>query len=153
MAGIAVPNFVSALPVAGATRQAQVPDADWDDGMNHASCQAGVGINTGDYDPKLSDWAESAFAGNDPIPYWGLSQFVGGIDNDTGVDADTGVGAEGQTNQYRLFDPTNAENSGFTYAQALVATPPDAEIITNIINRTGKTIPSGSLAWGSLEIP
>ena len=40
-----------------AAREPEVPLASFENGMNPAaSCAPGVGINTGDYGPKESDW-------------------------------------------------------------------------------------------------
>jgi hypothetical protein len=146
-------NYKSSPGTAGAARQAQVADADWVGGMNLGNCAPGVGINTGDYGPKLSDWATSDWNGVNAAPYDGLSQFLGGIDPAEAVDADTGNGTEGQTNQVVLTDPTLAANDGFTYIVAAADVADGDPLGTNIINRTGVTVPTGAYCWGSLEIP
>ncbi len=42
---------------ARAARAAQVPNASFTNGMNNAAaCAPGIGVTTGSYDPKTSDW-------------------------------------------------------------------------------------------------
>lgn len=148
-------NYKSSMPVAGATRQAQVSGADWSGGMNTATNQCGIGVNSGGYSPKLSDWALSDFAGTNSAPYNALSQYLGNIDPAEAVDANTGVGAEGVTNQQVLSDPTVVANDGFRFIQATGSTANGAELValSNVFNRTGVTVPASAYVWGSLETP
>lgn len=144
-------NMTSSIGTAGATRQAQVSGADWSGGMNLASCQPGVGINTGDYDPKLQDWPLSDWNGENAAPYVGASQFIGGVDPSESNDADTGNGTPGNTTKIVLIDPV-VGNSGFTYIQAdgNIANDGELSVGSGVFNKTGKTVPAGSYCWGVL---
>lgn len=141
MSGIINPNAPTAFydTAEVSTRAAEVPDADWATGVNRAgSCAPGVGINTGEYDPKDSDWADTDFNGVNALNYLGASQYIG-ID-------------PGGNLAVTALDPVADEwrNAGFIETTGAVA--PGAvlgQISGNdFINRTGLTVPSGSKAWG-----
>ncbi len=139
-------NLTTVLPAAGAVRRAQVAGADWDTGMNPGTCQPGVGINTGDYSPKVQDWAEVVI---DP----GVSQYIGGVDPAALVGANTGVGTEGAAGQVDLLEPVDG-NDTFAFVAADAATAPDAvlDIASGAVNRTGKTVPIGAWCWGTVPV-
>lgn len=117
-------------------RESDVPLANFDNGANNAASNAvGIGINTGDYDPKASDWRrteqmmDSQFIGEDAsglncidgtfgaTALVGFSVTAGDIAPDGTIDADV-------------------DGSGFA-----------------IVNRTGVTIPTGSWAFGPANNP
>lgn len=114
-------------------RTAEVPDADWTGGMNDGgSCAPGIGINTGDYDPKTSDWKPF-----DVIP--------------TQVAESQQIGLT-QSGIF-ILDPQTAGDDELTqFVTATGDVAPDGIIETvagfAMVNRTGKTIPTGSSAWG-----
>jgi hypothetical protein len=103
---------------------------DWTGGLNKgASCAPGVGIGTGDYSPKSSDWSE-----HERLIY--ESQQIG----QTGEDITVVQGAD-----------VNDEVSFVLTAGAIA---PDAELkaTTGALNKTGKTVPSGSWCWGVVAV-
>ena len=116
-------------------RESETPNADWTGGMNDGASNApGVGVNTGDYDPKEQDWPRPV------TEVLGESQIIGGT-------------ASG------LFaiDATFGSNALVAFVQATADVAPDA-VISNVagfdmVNRTGKTIPNGSWAWGVANNP
>jgi len=115
-----------------ALREAEVPDADWVDGMNRGGSNAcGIGINTGDYDPKESDWPRP-----DPT-FIQTSQIIGGTAN--------------YIDMQSLPTGGDTVNTAFVQADAPVA--PDAVIGVvegvEVYNRTGKTVPAGAWVWGA----
>jgi hypothetical protein len=116
-------------------REVQVPLADWDGGMNTGASNApGVGINTGDYNPKESDWPRPVAAVLEQ------SQIIGGV-------------------QSGLFaiDATFGPTALVAFVQATAAVAPDATIATvsgfPMVNRTGKTVPNGAWVWGVANNP
>ncbi len=126
MAGIANPNY--ATHYLGATRAAEVTGADWADGVNKgASNSPGIGINTGDYSPKASDWSEDV---RDPQNGQQIGEVAGPI-----ITTPDGV------------------NDQASFVQAIADTAPDAQVgITGVFNRTGKTVPNGAWFWGHKPI-
>ena len=126
-----VTYFVDSTEVAA--RSAEVPDADFTGGMNRGgSCAPGLGINTGDYDPKEQDW-------NPP----------GGVPAEVRESQQIGGALSG----ILVLDPATVGDDELTqFVTALAPIAPD-DIIETVAgfamrNRTGKTIPSGSSAWG-----
>lgn len=112
-------------------RTGEVDLADWDGGMNRAaSCAPLVGANTGDYDPKESDWARIK------IPQ-GYSQHIG---------VDSGV-----NDKVTLYRSEVDDNDQLGFSQATADTPPGGTF-DGLKNETGKTIPAGSWAWGTIPI-
>ncbi len=105
-------------------------------GCNDAgSCAMGIGINTGDYSPKPTDWPE--------IEQLAESQAIG----------------EDQSGLFNR-DATFGIDSlvGFGPADALAA--PDANMTVdvagsgfNTVNRTGAAVPSGAWTWGAINNP
>ena len=139
-------NLTTVLPAAGAVRRAQVAGADWDTGMNPGTCQPGVGINTGDYSPKVQDWAEVVIAP-------GVSQYIGGIDPAETTGANTGVGTEGAAGQVDLLEPVDG-NDTFAFVEADAETAADAvlDVTTGAVNRTGVTVPAAAWCWGTVPV-
>ncbi len=126
MAEIANPNY--ATHYLGTTRAAEVTGADWAGGVNKgASNSPGIGINTGDYSPKASDWSEEA---RDPQNGQQMGEVAGPI-----ITTPDGV------------------NDQASFVQAIADTAPDAQVgVTGVFNRTGKTVPNGSWFWGHKPI-
>jgi hypothetical protein len=106
------------------------------DGCNRGVANGAIGINTGDFDPKASDFArDSHFAG--PVSYIGkLEEAVANFeDNMWGI-----TGAQ---------LPTLATSTRVGFDVAASDTAPDADYGTlPVTNYTGQTIPAGSWAWG-----
>lgn len=138
MAGIATPNlptyFIDSAIITA--RAIELPDADFDDGVNRGGSNAGViGINTGDYSPKDTDWPE--------IEQLSESQYIGEdisgvfcIDATFGDDALAGFGpADGVTAADAVLT-VDVAGSGF-----------------NTVNRTGDEVPSGAWTWGAINNP
>ena len=129
MAGISNPNYVTFL--LGTIEEHSPPTpADKTGGVNRgASNSPGIGINTGDYDPKMTDWSQDA---RDPIQ--GQQIGFAAIDINAAVPASA---------------PTDF-NDQLSFIQATADVAPDAEFPTStgVFNRTGKTVPNGSWAWG-----
>lgn len=130
MAGVTNPNYAGYLldGTKVTARSAEVPNADWAGGVNQAGSNAcGIGINSGDYDPKPQDW---------PL-----------IEND----------AEsrhiGDTTVTRIIAVPDGVNDEFEYVQASSDVAPDTEIQPLLFNRTGKTVPNGSWVWGVIARP
>lgn len=121
MAGISNPNYKTNYQ--GAARSVEVPGADWVDGVNKGASNApGVGINTGDYSPKTSDWSPEA---RDPQQSQQIGQAAGNI----------------------VTTPDGNDNASFV--QAIADTAHDAQVgTTGVYNRTGKTVPNGAWFWG-----
>lgn len=139
MSGIANPNLKTFFQdsVLTAARAAETTGADWDDtdgnGCNRvASNSPGIGINTGDYDPKETDWPRID-------PTYGLGQNIG---------TDNGV------NNRITLDQGADQNDQVVFVAADAETAPDAvlDAVTTAVNRTGKTVPAGAFAWGSVPI-
>jgi hypothetical protein len=105
-------------------------------GCNRGVANGAIGINTGDFDPKASDFArDSHFAG--PVSYIGkLEEAVANFeDNMWGI-----PGAQ-------LPALETSVRVGFDVAAS--DTAPDADYGTlPVTNYTGQTIPAGSWAWG-----
>lgn len=130
MSGVDNPNLPLKIDTS-LYRTGEVPGADWTDGLNKGSCMPGVGINTGDYDPKASDWPAVA---TDPAE----SQYIGqSAESLTAVD-------------YAAAD----ENDTLAFVTADADTAPDAvfNAASGAVNRTGQTIPSGDYAWGTVPV-
>ena len=117
-------------------RSAELPNADFAGGMNAGGSNApGMGINTGDYDPKESDW---------PRPVSEViqnSSVIGGVPS--------GIFA---------IDDTFGTNAILSFVQT-GGTPvaPDAVITSvsgfDVVNRTDRTIPPNTWVWGVADNP
>lgn len=105
-------------------------------GCNRGVANGSIGVNTGDYDPKVSDYARiTHFAG--PVSYIGqLAQ----------AEADIEINLSGITDE-QLPSLNVAVRVGFDVAAANTA--PDADYGTlPLTNYTGAEIPAGGWAWG-----
>ena len=127
MSGVANPNLKTFYQGAAGDRgEGDVfGTTDWTGGANRAaSCAPGVGINTGDYDPKVTDWSQDV---RNPQN----SQTIGHTAAAVTVDQDPDL------------------NDNVAFVQAVADTAPDAQFgTTGAFNKTGKTVPNGSWAWG-----
>lgn len=118
-----------------ATRSAEVPLADFDGGLNKGgSCSGGIGINTGNPNPKESDWPRPAISVIED------SQYIGG--------AESGIFTE---------DATFGDTALVSFVKAAGAVAPDA-IIANVsgfdfVNRTGQNLVADDWAWGVANNP
>lgn len=112
------------------TRSSEVPDADFANGMNKGACIHGIGINTGSYDPKDTDWARIEDTAAHQTQHIGGSLF----------DINTVNGAD--------------INNEVAFVQADANTIDNAvmDIATGAINRTGGTVPANAWAWGEIPI-
>lgn len=105
-------------------------------GCNDAgSCAMGIGVNTGDYSPKESDWPE--------IEQVADSQAIG----------------EDQSGLFNR-DGTFGIDSLVGFGPADAITAPDGEMTQDVagsgfstFNRTGKSVPSGAWTWGAINNP
>ena len=142
-------NLATSIGIAGATRQAQVAAAAWDDGMNYASCQPGVGICTGIYDPKAQDWPRVA----DTAAHTG--QFIGGVDPAESTDADTGNGNTGADTAIDITVVQGADiNDTVAFVTTVAPVAPDGvlDATTGAVNKTGVTVPTGAWVWGVIPV-
>lgn len=138
MAGTANPNlptyYVDSVQVTA--RAIEVPAADFDGGMNKGgACAPGIGVNTGDYSPKDTDWPE-------------IEQVV---DSNQIGDVASGLFCE---------DATFGDTALVGFAPADGATVADAEMTVDVdgsgfstFNRTGGTVPSAAWTWGAINNP
>jgi hypothetical protein len=127
--------------VTKAARAAQVPAADFDGGVNKGgSCAGGIGLNTGDVDPKLDDWTVLDQAGAARAPQ--NSQHIGGDGT-----------AAGNTASEPLRAVQGADvNDTLSYVTAIVTAADGVGVGTanaDPINRTGKTVTAGERLWGT----
>jgi len=139
MSGVAKPNlktFFRDTVLTTATKP-QAPNADWDDtdgkGCNRAASNSpGIGINTGDYGPKATDWPRID-------PTYGLGQNIG---------TDNGV------NNRITLDQGADQNDQVVFVAADADTAPEAvlDATTAAVNKTGATVPAGEFVWGSIPI-
>ena len=130
MAGVANPNLKTFYQGASGDRgEGDVfGTTDWTGGANKAGSNAcGIGVNTGDYDPKVSDWSQDERLLQNSQT---ISHTAAAITLDQ--------------------DPDFNDNVSFVQADGNIA--PDGEIKagTAAANKTGKTIPTGSWAWGQV---
>lgn len=135
MSGIANPNYACFFQdtVLTAARAAEVTGADFVDtngnGCNRAGSNSpGIGINTGDYDPKVGDWPRAAG--------FGEGQNIG-TDN-------------GANNRINTIPDGNDQ---VRFIQAVADVADDGQFAaTGAYNRTGKTVPNGSWAWAHVPV-
>ena len=114
---------------ARAARASQVPNASFTNGMNNAAaCAPGIGINTGSYNPKASDWPRPAASSIQQ------SQQLG-------------------STKRNLFvkDPTFGDDSLLSFVKATGSVAPDATVATvsgkAFKNRTGSTLAANDWVW------
>ncbi len=125
-------------------REAEVTNADFDGGMNLGASNApGIGINTGDWQQwgeKDERWTllDQAAAARDPQD----SQHIGG----------DGLG-DGDATVTPIQAVQGADvNDTLSLVTAAQDTAPDAGLEaggTGTVNRTGKTVPTGAIVWGT----
>jgi hypothetical protein len=125
--GTAVPNLPTYFQ-APAGQRAPITAGQFTGGVNAGGGNApGVGIATGEFNPKTDDWEHTARSIYE-------SQAIGQASDDITVDE----GAD-----------TNDEVS-FVAASGAVA--PDAIIAGGAVNKTGQTLSSGDWAWGVVTV-
>jgi len=118
-------------PAQVTARGIEVPLADFAGGVNMAgSCAGGIGINTGDYSPKVTDWAPIA----DIAAH--RSQHIGQANNVLQVDQGADIN----------------DQPAFVQTAGIVAPGGELDVTTGALNLTGKTVPSGAFAWGVIPI-
>ena len=130
MAGISTPNLASYYRDTVNRRTTEVTAASWTDGCNDAgSCAPGIGINTGDVNPKPSDWSRDA--------------------RNTQTSQQIGQTAT----QIELIQGADV-NDQAAFVQATVAAADGAEVIaaSGRRNRTGATIAIGDWLWASADV-
>ena len=111
-----------------AAREAEVPLADFDGGMNKGGSNApGIGVNTGNYDPKAQDWPR--IEDTEPHNSQHIGQDPDSLYVDTGpLDQVAFVQAEGDTDPDDPLDTT-----------------------TGALNKTGAVVPEDAWCWGVIE--
>ena len=117
-------------------REAETPLANFDNGANPGASNAcGIGVNTGNYDPKASDWPRVERMQDSQI----FGEDASGLNC---IDATFGATAL----------------VGFSKTAAPVAPDGDIDIDVDstgfaIVNRTGQTIPTDTWCWGPANNP
>jgi hypothetical protein len=145
MAGIAFPNLPSySLNATSVTaRQGETPNADWDGGLNRGGGNnMGVGINTGDVNPKAQDWSlnDQNGAARDPQN----SQHIGGSGLDDGDQV---------TNAVRAIQSGDVNDTlAFVTANQTAEDGEVADTVTGTVNRTGKQVTAGQNLWGTIPV-
>ncbi len=156
MAEIAAPN----LPLYGqdlatvGVRNGEYPDTPFTDpagdgsyddpylGGNRAgSCAPGIGINTGDSDPKLIDWTllDQDEAPRNPQ----FTQHIGG--NGLGDGSETG-------NVIKTMEPAFIDVLAFLVADQQAIDGAVFHVASGATNRTGRTVEIGERVWGVIPI-
>ena len=121
-----LPTFYQA-PLA---QRATVVGADFDGGMNRGGSNApGIGINTGNYSPKVEDWSEDQRLLQE-------SQNIGQAAEDINVNN----------------DPDFNNEVSFVEADGDIAADAVIDAGTGAVNRTGGVIPTGAWAWGEVVV-
>lgn len=125
-------------------QESDTPLADFDDGMNLGASNApGIGINTGNIDPKLSDWSVSTQYGVTRDPQ--LTMHIGGDG--------TAAGSDDHLGDHAVQCVQGADvNDTLTYIVALAQAAPGVGFgaaNADPINRTDVTIEIGDRAWGT----
>jgi hypothetical protein len=116
---------------ASLVRSGEVTAADWSGGMNKGGSNApGVGINTGNYDPKASDWPRI----EDTAAH--ESQHIGQTADDLNVVQDADVNDE----------------VAFVQADASTAADGVLDVATGAVNKTGATVPEDAWCWGVIPV-
>jgi hypothetical protein len=143
MAGINLPTY-GRYEAAITAREAQTPNADFDDGLNLGASNApGIGINTGSVNPKLSDWSVEDQHENVRAPQGSQHIGVTGIED----------GSEDPLLDYPIQVVQGADvNDTVSFIVALAQAAPGVGFgVGNAdpINRTDVTIEIGDRAWGT----
>jgi hypothetical protein len=120
-------------------RTTEVAAAQWSGGLNRGGSNApGIGINTGGYDPKVSDWPNTTFNGAANMPYNGASGHIGLV-------------STSPANRIAAFQGAD-NNDTLQFVTTAGAIAPGGALITGVVNRTGLTVPSGARVWGTLTV-
>lgn len=147
MAGTANPNLPTYLLNATTViaRAAEYPGStDFTGGMNRGGSNApGVGINTGDIDPKLTDWSvlDQDGAARDPQN----SQHLGGDGTTAGSETASSVINADQ-------DPDFNDTLFYGVADQQAAPGVVYNVGAGAINETDFTIEIGDRAWGTIPV-
>lgn len=127
--------------VTKAARESEVPNADFDGGVNKGgSCAGGIGVNTGGVDAKLEDWSvlDQAGAARDPQD----SQHIGGDGSGAGNTANEPLRAvQGADVNDTLTLITVVANAADGVGMGAANADP--------INRTGQAVTIGQRVWGT----
>lgn len=114
-------------------RGTEVPDADWAGGLNRGGSNApGIGINTGNADPKEQDWPRIADTGDrqsQHIGVGGAGRVLRVVQGDDITDRLAFVQADGPTNPGDPLDLT-----------------------TGAVNLTGKIVDQDAWVWGVIPM-
>ena len=106
------------------------------DGCNRGVANGAVGINTGDYDPKITDFPRITHFG-------GPASYIGKLAEATANFEDSMVGLLNEGDQASEI----SKRVGFDVAGSATADGADYGTLP-VTNLSGKTIPSGGWAWG-----
>ena len=121
-------------------RESEVSLADFDGGMNDSASNApGIGVNTGGYDPKPSDWSQTAVVDErmqDSQIFGEAASGLNCIDATFGATALVGFSVTAAPVAADAAIDLDVDGTGFA-----------------IVNRTGVTIPTGVWAWGPANNP
>lgn len=117
-------------PALVAARAAEVPDADFAGGMNKGACLNGLGINTGNYNPKDTDWPRIEDTAAHQTQHIGQALFD--INVVEGADINNEV--------------------AFVQADANTADGAVLDVATGAVNKTGATVAAGDWAWGVIPV-
>lgn len=115
-------------------------------GGNRAGSNApGIGINTGNVDPKVPDWTttDQHAAARSPQD----SQHIGG--------SGLGAGTVGLTTETPICTVNGADvNNTLSFSVADTAAVADAvyDTVTGALNRTGATVAIGDRIWGDIPV-
>jgi hypothetical protein len=116
-------------------------------GCNRAgACAPGIGINTGDVDPKVSDWTTLDQAGAARAPQ--DSQHIGGSGLGAGDATVEPVRADETAQQVVDINDTVA----FVVADTQAADGAVMDSVTGAVNQTGKQVEIGQRAWGTIPV-
>ena len=123
-------------------RAPEVPAASFTDGMNRpGSCAPGLGINTGNVNPKLSDWTVLNQTNTARAPQ--NSQYIGG----SGLGDGSAIIASGIKAD---LDPDFNSNLHFRVADAAVGPGGIYHVGDGAINQTGGDVEIGDRLWGTV---
>jgi hypothetical protein len=133
-----MPNLPTFFVDPAKQRTTEVAAAQWSGGMNRAASNApGIGINTGDHSPKVSDWPNTAPPAV-AMPYNANSGHIGLV-------------STSPANRIAAFQGAD-NNDTLQFVTTAGAIAPGGALITGVVNRTGLTVPSGARVWGTLTV-
>lgn len=139
--GLNLATYYLSDNAANTVRQPEVPLADFEGGMNRGgSCAPGLGINTGNVNPKLDDWTVLDQDGNARAPQNG--QHLGGSGLGDGDQSVTPIRAD--------LDPDFDSELHFRVADAAVGPGGIYHIGDGAINQTGANVEIGDRLWGTV---